>query len=51
MRAIIYALLVVRGFDFGCPGYVRIAYCVKTSLIQNALPAFRALAQEYGLTK
>ena len=50
-RAKNYELLLVPGDDFGCPGYVRIAYCVKTSLIQNALPAFRALAQEYGLTK
>ena len=50
-RAKKYELLLVPGDDFGCPGYVRIAYCVKTSLIQNALPAFRALAQEYGLTK
>ena len=44
-RAKKYELLLVPGDDFGCPGYVRIAYCVKTSLIQNALPAFRALAR------
>lgn len=50
-RAKKHELLLVPGDDFGCPGYVRIAYCVKTSQIQNALPAFRALAEEYGLTR
>ena len=44
-----YELLLVPGDDFGCPGYVRIAYCVKTSQIEAALPAFRKLAQEYGV--
>ena len=47
-RAKKYELLLVPGDDFGCPGYVRIAYCVKTEQIINALPAFQKLAQEYG---
>lgn len=44
-------ILVVPCDDFGVTGYVRIAYCVDKARIQNALPAFRALAEEYGLKK
>lgn len=46
-RAKKYELLLVPSDDFGCPGYVRIAYCVKTEQIERALPAFRRLAEEY----
>ncbi len=48
-RARGYELLLVAGNDFGCPGYVRIAYCVTTEQIERSLPAFRALAESYGL--
>lgn len=41
-------LLLVPADDFGCPGFVRIAYCVTTEQIERALPAFQRLAQEYG---
>ena len=41
-------ILVVPGSSFACPGYVRIAYCVTTDQIRRSLPAFRALAEEYG---
>lgn len=41
-------LLIVPGVSFGCPGYVRIAYCVDYSTIERALPAFEALAKEYA---
>ncbi len=44
-----YELLLVPGDDFGCPGYVRISYCVKTEQIVNSLPAFEKLAEEYQL--
>lgn len=44
-----YELLFVAGDDFGCPGWVRIAYCVQTEQIERALPAFKKLAVEYGL--
>ena len=44
-----YNLLIVPGASFGCPGYVRLAYCVAKSTIERALPAFKKLAQEYGL--
>ena len=37
--------------SFACPGYVRIAYCVSHDMIIRSLPAFRKLAEEYGLTK
>lgn len=42
-----YDLLLVPGGDFGCPGHLRISYCVKTSTIERALPLFRKLADEY----
>nr|WP_122011840.1 pyridoxal phosphate-dependent aminotransferase [Maliibacterium massiliense] len=46
-RAKAHELLLVPGDDFGCPGYVRIAYCVQTELIERALPAFKKLAESY----
>ena len=42
-----YDLLLVPSDDFGCPGYVRIAYCVAEKTIINAMPAFRKLMEEY----
>ena len=50
-RAKKYDLLLVSGDDFGCPGYVRIAYCVSPDMIRRALPSFRKLAEEYSLGK
>ena len=47
-RAKKHELLLVPIDDFGTPGYVRIAYCVTTDQITRSLPAFRALAKEYG---
>lgn len=41
-------LLVVPGVSFGCPGYVRIAYCVDYGTIERSLPVFEALAKEYA---
>lgn len=46
-RAKKHELLLVPGDDFGCPGYVRISYCVTTEQIERALPAFEKLAKEY----
>ncbi len=40
-------LLLVPSDDFGCPGYVRISYCVITEQIKRSLPAFAALAKSY----
>ena len=36
-------LLVVPGDGFGCKGYFRICYCVKTEMIQKSLPVFEML--------
>ena len=46
-RARKYGLLLVPGTDFGCPGYFRAAYCIKTDTIRRSLPLFRKLAEEY----
>ena len=50
-RAMDYDILLVPGDDFGCPGYARLAYCVARSQLERSLPAFRKLAESYGLTK
>lgn len=39
-------ILLVPGSAFGCPGYVRIAYCVAYKTIEKALPSFKALIDE-----
>ncbi len=46
-RAKKYDLLLVPSDDFGCPGYVRIAYCVAEETIVHSMPAFRKLMAEY----
>lgn len=46
-RAKKYELLFVPSDSFGFPGYVRIAYCVSTEMIEKAIPAFEKLAKEY----
>lgn len=42
-----YNLLLVPGSAFGCPGYVRIAYCISYQRVKNSLPAFTKLWQRY----
>ncbi len=44
-----YNLLIVPGSSFACGGYVRLAYCVSPDMIRRSLPAFKKLAEEYGL--
>lgn len=39
-RAKELGLLLVPGDDFGCPGYLRIAYCVSEETVKRSLPAF-----------
>ncbi|MFT3985167.1 MAG: pyridoxal phosphate-dependent aminotransferase [Lachnospiraceae bacterium] len=46
-RAKKYNLVLLPGNDFGCPGYVRLAYCVSTHTIIKSLPSFEKLAKEY----
>ncbi|MEG1459235.1 MAG: pyridoxal phosphate-dependent aminotransferase [Acetivibrio sp.] len=42
-----FNILLVPGSSFGCPGYVRIAYCVPYDRIERALPGFKKLAETY----
>ncbi len=42
-----FDLLLVPGTDFGCPGYFRAAYCIKTETIERSLPLFKKLAEDY----
>lgn len=42
-----HEILVVPADSFGMPGYVRVSYCVETKQIEDALPAFKAVAEEY----
>ncbi|MBR4767410.1 MAG: pyridoxal phosphate-dependent aminotransferase [Lachnospiraceae bacterium] len=46
-RAKQYELLLVPSDSFGCTGYVRLAYCVSTEMIERSLPAFRKLIESY----
>ena len=46
-RAKKYELLLVPSDDFGCEGFVRIAYCVSNAMIHASMPAFQALMEEY----
>ena len=40
-----YNLLVVPADGFGCPGYLRLSYCVSNDMIRRSLPAFRAMME------
>ena len=40
-------LLVVPATGFGCPGWVRISYCVDTDMIRRSMPAFERLYKRY----
>ena len=42
-----FNLLLVPGRAFGCPGYVRLAYCVSYEKIKASLKAFDQLAKVY----
>ena len=42
-------ILMVPASSFGCPGYVRIAYCVSYETIVNSLPHFAEVAKDMGL--
>ena len=46
-RAKKHEILVVPCDDFGVSGYVRIAYCTAKETVSGALPAFKALSEEY----
>ena len=38
-------ILMVNAAGFGCPGYVRLAYCVSREMILRSFPAFERLAE------
>lgn len=40
-------VLMVKGSAFGCPGYVRLAYCVSHETVRRSLAAFAKLAETY----
>ena len=40
-------ILLVPGSAFSCPGYVRIAYCVDTGVIERSYEAFKRLSDRY----
>ncbi len=42
-----YGLLLVPSDDFGCEGYVRLAYCQSTDMIKRSLEAFESLIKEF----
>lgn len=44
-----YDLLMVPGDGFGCPGYVRLSYCVDRDMIKRSLTAFQKLWDEYSV--
>ena len=46
-RAKALDLLLVPGTGFGCPGYVRLAYCVSNDMIKRSLPVFKKLCDSY----
>ena len=42
-----FGIIMVGASSWGCPGYVRLAYCVSHDMIERSLPAFRKLADFY----
>lgn len=40
-------LLPVPSDSFGCPGWVRVGYCVSHETIVNSMPAWKKLAESY----
>ena len=44
-----FNLLLVPGSSFGCPGHVRLAYCISYEKIEKSLQAFDKLAKLYNL--
>ena len=42
-----FELLLVPSNSFGCNGYIRISYCVDTSMIEKSISSFKALYDSY----
>lgn len=43
-------LIFVGGSSFDYPGYVRVSFCCEYEVLERAIPAFRLLAGDCGLT-
>ena len=48
-RAKALELLPVPSDSFGCPGWVRVGYCVSKETIVNSMPAWKKLAESYKM--
>ena len=48
-RCMVEDVLVVPSEEFFCPGYARLAFCVPEERLRRSLPAFRRIAESYGL--
>ena len=46
-RAKSFELMPVPSNSFGCPGWVRLGYCVSYETIVNSMPAWEKLAESY----
>ena len=46
-RARTFELLPVPSDSFGCPGWVRVGYCVGLETIEGSMPAWERLAESY----
>ena len=42
-------IIMVSTTTFGCPAYVRIAYCVEYEMIKRSIAAFERLAEECNI--
>ena len=40
-------VLIVPATGFGCPGWVRISYCVDSDMIKRSMPAFERIYNKY----
>ncbi len=43
-----YDVLLVPGDSFGCPGWLRLSYCVRYETIVNSLPLFEEILQKWN---
>lgn len=48
-RAKGFELLLVPSDSFGCPGWVRLSYCIARDTIERSMPAFAALKESYAV--
>lgn len=50
MKAKKYDLILVPADGFGCPGYLRMAYCIDTEKVERAIPVLeKFVKEEYGI--